>query len=158
MKLHSIPQSLAPTAKVSKQKSEDGILLFLCILPFLFSLMFVQILYNATLCQHVLVLYKYFYFVENPFNLYIPFLLNPQENFRYISAAHICFPLEQIVMKKQQFPLMGQYVSRTQTPLCYVFGLYYKLHWKCQKSLPTQQFYKVSIQLLLNISCCQELT
>lgn len=50
-------------------------------------------------------LYKYFYFVVNPFNLYIQFLLNPQEDLIIISVAHVCFPLEeQIVLGDKQFP------------------------------------------------------
>lgn len=52
-------------------------------------------------------LYKYFYFVVNPFNLYIQFLLNPQEVLIIISVAHVCFPLEeQIVLGDKQFPVI----------------------------------------------------
>lgn len=50
-------------------------------------------------------LYKYFYFVVNPFNLYIQFLLNPQEDLIIISVAHVCFPLEeQIAPGDKKFP------------------------------------------------------
>lgn len=55
-------------------------------------------------CLVLVALYKYFYFVVNPFNLYIQFLLNPQEDLIIISTAHVCFPLG--VLGKKQFPVI----------------------------------------------------
>lgn len=102
-----------PLPKVSKYKFKDHVIpFFLCILSYLFrpphtcsnSLFFKC----NPLPGYVLVLaalYKYFYFVVNPFNLYIQFLLNPQEDLIIISVAHVCFPLEeQIVLGDKQFP------------------------------------------------------
>lgn len=89
-------------------------------------------------CLVLVALYKYFYFVVNPFNLYIQFLSNPQEDLIIISAAHVCFPLEQS-SGEEAIP------CHNPRPLFIVFSFSTRNYIENLKSLPTHQFYKVPI-------------